>query len=180
MAHQDWVFALSWLDDEFLVSGSRDTSLSLWRVPDESPLTYPEQKIHSSSSIHRRNSATSSSSISLPPLSSSQSSSSSYSGTEIVPSYSYINAVATRECRSAQKVRDIVFNRKLQEIACVSLNGYIHIWSAERFTQVRQDNEQDKLLLQELFMHTSFILVIFLEIFSQAPIQHGERLPRCT
>jgi WD repeat-containing protein 40A len=29
--HKDWIFALQWLDDEFLMSGSRDSSLALWQ-----------------------------------------------------------------------------------------------------------------------------------------------------
>lgn len=31
-AHRDWVFDMCWLDDEFLVSGSRDTKMALWRI----------------------------------------------------------------------------------------------------------------------------------------------------
>jgi WD repeat-containing protein 40A len=31
-AHRDWVFDLCWLDDRFVVSGSRDTRLGLWRL----------------------------------------------------------------------------------------------------------------------------------------------------
>lgn len=34
--HEDWIFDLEWLDDQFFVSGSRDKKLSLWRVPQES------------------------------------------------------------------------------------------------------------------------------------------------
>jgi len=30
--HRDWVFDMCWLDDEFLVSGSRDTKMALWRI----------------------------------------------------------------------------------------------------------------------------------------------------
>ncbi|RWS00275.1 WD-repeat protein-like protein [Dinothrombium tinctorium] len=34
-AHSDWTFDLAWLDDQFLVSGSRDSTLALWRVDPE-------------------------------------------------------------------------------------------------------------------------------------------------
>lgn len=34
-AHRDWVFDMVWLDDEFLVSGSRDTRMALWRITPE-------------------------------------------------------------------------------------------------------------------------------------------------
>ncbi|PVD19977.1 hypothetical protein C0Q70_20471 [Pomacea canaliculata] len=30
--HTDWVFDMEWIDDEFLVTGSRDSLLALWRV----------------------------------------------------------------------------------------------------------------------------------------------------
>eukprot|EP00088_Acartia_fossae_P022591 TRINITY_DN2375_c0_g1_i11.p1 TRINITY_DN2375_c0_g1~~TRINITY_DN2375_c0_g1_i11.p1 ORF type:complete len:467 (-),score=86.19 TRINITY_DN2375_c0_g1_i11:443-1843(-) len=33
--HQDWIFDQTWIDDQFFVSGSRDGSISLWRVTDE-------------------------------------------------------------------------------------------------------------------------------------------------
>ncbi|RWS24820.1 WD-repeat protein-like protein, partial [Leptotrombidium deliense] len=34
-AHNDWTFDIAWLDDEFLVSGSRDSTIALWRVDPE-------------------------------------------------------------------------------------------------------------------------------------------------
>ena len=34
-AHSDWIFDLTWLDDQFLVSGSRDGTVALWRITDE-------------------------------------------------------------------------------------------------------------------------------------------------
>ena len=34
-AHSDWIFDQTWLDDQFLVSGSRDGTLAMWRVTEE-------------------------------------------------------------------------------------------------------------------------------------------------
>lgn len=34
-AHSDWIFDMCWLDDQFLVSGSRDTRLALWKIDDD-------------------------------------------------------------------------------------------------------------------------------------------------
>ncbi|XP_044756122.1 DDB1- and CUL4-associated factor 12 [Coccinella septempunctata] len=31
-AHKDYVYDMAWVDDEFLVSGSKDTKLALWRI----------------------------------------------------------------------------------------------------------------------------------------------------
>ncbi|KAK9887624.1 hypothetical protein WA026_023583 [Henosepilachna vigintioctopunctata] len=93
-AHKDWVFDICWLDDEFLVSGSRDTKMALWRVPPDMADRRMDIPIHCS-----------------------------------------ITAISTKECRNSQKVRALTFNKSFQEIAALSLNGYIHIWSAETFKQ---------------------------------------------
>uniref|UniRef100_T1KRG3 DDB1- and CUL4-associated factor 12 beta-propeller domain-containing protein n=1 Tax=Tetranychus urticae TaxID=32264 RepID=T1KRG3_TETUR len=37
-AHTDWIFDACWLDDQFLVTGSRDSTLALWRVDDNAIL----------------------------------------------------------------------------------------------------------------------------------------------
>ncbi len=34
-AHRDWIFDMTWLDDQFVVSGSRDGTLGLWRISDD-------------------------------------------------------------------------------------------------------------------------------------------------
>jgi len=34
-AHKDWIFDMTWLDDQFVVSGSRDGTLGVWRVSDD-------------------------------------------------------------------------------------------------------------------------------------------------
>ncbi|XP_050303792.1 DDB1- and CUL4-associated factor 12 homolog [Anthonomus grandis grandis] len=93
-AHKDWVFDMCWLDDEFLVSGSRDTKLSLWRITDE----VLEAK-------------------------------------EEIPTHKVISPEALKECRNAQKIRALCFNKSYQEIAALSLNGFIHIWDAQSFKQ---------------------------------------------
>ncbi|KAL8595843.1 hypothetical protein ACOMHN_012261 [Nucella lapillus] len=39
-AHTDWVFDMEWVDDEFLITGSRDNNMAMWRIDqseDESP-----------------------------------------------------------------------------------------------------------------------------------------------
>lgn len=128
-AHQDWVFGTTWIDDQFLVSGSRDTSLALWKIPD--PEANPCEELENSSSkissdlnLHSSRSNSAAGGLLV-------------EGLQMpVPSYKYINAASVKQCKSAQKVRDVVYNRHLQEIACVSLNGYIHVWAADRFVQV--------------------------------------------
>ncbi|KAK9716796.1 hypothetical protein QE152_g24533 [Popillia japonica] len=93
-AHKDWVFDMCWLDDEFLVSGSRDTKMALWRI--------------------------------TPDLLESK---------EEIPTYQHISALSVKECRNSQKVRALTFNKAYQEVAALSLNGFIHIWCAETFKQ---------------------------------------------
>lgn len=34
-AHDDWIFDMTWLDDQFVASGSRDGTLALWRVTED-------------------------------------------------------------------------------------------------------------------------------------------------
>jgi DDB1- and CUL4-associated factor 12 len=97
-AHRDWVFDMCWLDDQFLVSGSRDTKLALWRI-NEDLMDFPDAT------------------------------------EESCPSYAHINPVAVKEVRAAQKIRAVCFNKEYKEIALLSLNGYMHLFNAETFTQ---------------------------------------------
>lgn len=86
---------MCWLDDQFLVSGSRDARMALWRISD------PES-----------------------------------GADDDIPTYQSVSAVSVKECKSAQKVRALAFNKRARELAALSLNGYIHVWSAETFQQV--------------------------------------------
>lgn len=97
-AHQEWIYDMCWLDDQFLVSGSKDTRLSLWRVNED----YME----------------------LPPV-----------DKKSMPTHAHISPVIVKECRAAQKIRSVCFNKEYKEIAVLSLNGYIHLFNAETFSQ---------------------------------------------
>lgn len=35
MGHRDWIFALAWINDQVVVSGSRDGSVAIWRIDDK-------------------------------------------------------------------------------------------------------------------------------------------------
>lgn len=87
---------MCWLDDQFLVSGSRDATMALWKIDD------PDCNEDGAG----------------------------------IPSYSSVQAHTVKDCKSAQKVRALAFNKQSKELAALSLNGYIHIWKAETFSQV--------------------------------------------
>lgn len=42
--HEDWIFDISWLDDEYLVTGSRDSRIALWRVDRDQETTSNESR----------------------------------------------------------------------------------------------------------------------------------------
>lgn len=96
--HRELIMGLTWLDDQFLVSGSKDSKLSLWRI-NEDYMDFPD------------------------------------GGKEACPTYATINPICSKEVKAAQRIRSIVFNQDLREIAALSLNGYIHIFNAETFRQ---------------------------------------------
>ncbi|VVC36935.1 WD40/YVTN repeat-like-containing domain,WD40-repeat-containing domain,WD40 repeat,WD40 repeat [Cinara cedri] len=98
-AHKDWVFDIEWLDNEFFVSGSRDTNLALWQIQDQ----YEEQY--------------------------------DIDGDLIQPVTQFLSPKVIKSCRAAEKIRAIIFNKNLKEMATLSLNGYVHIWDVERFKQ---------------------------------------------
>jgi len=96
-AHNDWIFDQTWLDDQFLVSGSRDGTLAMWRVTDE--------MVDAVTSADH-------------------------------PSYHYSKPLMIKRCKQADRVRSLCYNNRTQEIAVVSLNGFIHCWDAGRMKQL--------------------------------------------
>lgn len=101
--HRDWVFDMCWLDDQFLVSGSRDTKVALWRI-NEDNMEFPVVNKEGEEQ-------------------------------EAVPTYARITPVAIKDCRGAQKIRALCFHKEYREIALLSLNGYMHLFNAETFSQ---------------------------------------------
>lgn len=97
--HRDWVMDMCWLDDQFLVSGSKDAKMALWR--------FDEDKIQANDKTDE----------------------------EPCPTPERISAFSVKECRAAQKIRALCFNPDYKEIAVISLNGFIHIFNAETFSQ---------------------------------------------
>lgn len=39
--HRDWIMDMCWLDDQFLVSGSKDSKMALWRI-NEDIMEFPD------------------------------------------------------------------------------------------------------------------------------------------
>lgn len=93
---------MCWLDDQFLVSGSKDAKMALWRINEDIADGDDD------------------------------------GNEETCPTYAHVSALAVKECRAAQKIRALCFNPDYKEIAVISLNGYIHIFNAETFSQVRR------------------------------------------
>ena len=53
-----------------------------------------------------------------------------------VPSYQHMRPILHKKCKQADRVRSLGYNYRTQEIAVVSLNGYIHCWNALKMKQV--------------------------------------------
>ncbi|XP_037082780.1 DDB1- and CUL4-associated factor 12-like [Pollicipes pollicipes] len=94
--HRDWIYDTAWLDDQYVATGGRDTSVTLWHVPDESDAT---------------------------------------DDPEAPPSYQHVGPVATKSCKTADKVRSLAFNHRDQSLVALSLNAYVHLFDAVSFKQ---------------------------------------------
>ncbi|KAK2496193.1 hypothetical protein MC885_009814 [Smutsia gigantea] len=99
--HRDWIFAIAWISDTVVVSGSRDGTVALWRMdPDVI-----------SGSVAWHNDA------GLPVYA--------HIRPKDVESIPRANTSSTN-----RKVRALAFSGKNQELGAVSLDGYFHLWKA--------------------------------------------------
>lgn len=109
------IFDMVWLDDEFLVSGGKDTKMALWRVP--------QFKRFCPTTTH------------------------------------YMEPLVVKTVKNADRVRSLVFNRSLNEIVALTLNGFIHVWKTEEFRQVRILNTRS---IMYIFNYLSRFQVTFI------------------
>lgn len=127
-AHRDWVYDMCWLDDQFLVSGSKDTKLALWRIQDH-PFDALTRKQQEEEELVEQLAECSTAAPSV--VAASPAAAAKVAG----PSFETMSAISVKECRTAQKIRSICFNQQYKEIAVLSLNSYIHLFNAETFSQ---------------------------------------------
>ncbi len=51
----------------------------------------------------------------------------------------FLRPLMKKQCKAADRVRSLCYNHQRNEIAVISLNGYIHCWNALKFKQVSSD-----------------------------------------
>lgn len=94
--HRDWVMDQCWLDDQFLVSGSKDAKMALWRISED---VYDVDAVDDALQAADRDTivgqrTTGGSAVAAATAGTSSS----------VPSYVNISPVSVKDCRAAQKV----------------------------------------------------------------------------
>ena len=115
--HTDWIFDLKWLDDEFLITGSRDSTLALWRVDDDLIQDASEKFKHSTfQNILVDGERSPEGDVSNCCIPSSQ--------------MIYMDPLQIKECKDGQKIRATVFNSHQQDIVALTLNSKLHVFDA--------------------------------------------------
>eukprot|EP00128_Syssomonas_multiformis_P015593 Colp12_sorted_trinity150504_noHs@16421 len=162
VGHEDWVFSLAWIDDDLLVSGSRDSSVCLWSASqcgsavddgmfDEESDEWSDDDrenvktitpLHSEMGATRKRAISTSSeqggtrlrrSTSAPPVPSN------YQGNDLLGALQEksANSVFFHEpiCAAREhtsKVRDLKFNSRTKQLATLSADTYVKLWDASR------------------------------------------------
>ncbi|XP_013791561.1 DDB1- and CUL4-associated factor 12-like, partial [Limulus polyphemus] len=57
------------------------------------------------------------------------------SGEEPLPKYHIVHPLTIKSCKSADKVRALLFNDHCHELVALSLNAYLHLWDISTFRQ---------------------------------------------
>jgi WD repeat-containing protein 40A len=108
--HEDWIFDLKWLDDEFVITGSRDGSLALWRVDDDTISQGIPYKKDDQEDVSNNSDA---------PCDT------------FMEDVTYVTALTRVECKDGKKVRSILYNHKEKDIVALTLNSRINIFDAQ-------------------------------------------------
>ena len=140
-AHTDFIFDTCWLDDQFLISISRDNSLALWKIDDylENNATYWQNRI--SEDKMYRNSEPFENSFTedtgnYRKLSTDLEDDSYYGCVENLMSVNRIKPLVKKSCKSSDRLRALVFNNKSEEAAVLSFDASLHIFDVVTLKQV--------------------------------------------